>query len=108
MSNPNIPLTIAEYSEIGNPAIPKYYKYISEYDPVENINQYLKYPPILLIGGKKDPRVLPGEPRAYYKKMKKINSEVSFVLQDYGHFGPTNKKEKREERKLFIDFLKKI
>lgn len=108
MSNPTIPLTIAEYSEIGNPAIPRYYKYISEYDPVENINPYLEYPPILLIGGKRDPRVLASEPKAYYKKMKKINPDVSFILQDYGHFGPTNKKEKEEERKLFISFLKKI
>lgn len=108
MSNPTIPLTIAEYSEIGNPAIPRYYKYISEYDPVENINPYLEYPPILLIGGKRDPRVLASEPKAYYKKMKKINPDVNFVLQDYGHFGPTNKKEKEEERKLFINFLKKI
>lgn len=108
MSNPKIPLTVAEYSEIGNPAIPKYYKYISEYDPVENINPYLEYPPILLIGGKKDQRVLSVEPKTYYKKMKKINSKVKFILQDYGHFGPTNQKEKDEERKLFIDFLKKI
>lgn len=108
MSNPTIPLTIAEYSEIGNPAVPKYYKYISEYDPVENINPYLKYPPILLIGGKKDQRVLAAEPKAYYKKMRKINPNVSFVLQDYGHFGPTNEKEKEEEIKLIINFLKKI
>jgi oligopeptidase B len=108
MSNPTIPLTVAEYSEIGNPAVPKYYKYISEYDPVENINPYLKYPPILLIGGKKDQRVLAAEPKAYYKKMKKINPDVSFVLQDYGHFGPTNEKEREDERELFVSFLKKI
>jgi len=108
MSNPTIPLTVAEYSEIGNPAVPKYYKYISEYDPVENINPYLKYPPILLIGGKKDQRVLAAEPKAYYKKMKKINPDVSFILQDYGHFGPTNEKEREEERELFVSFLKKI
>jgi oligopeptidase B len=108
MSNPTIPLTVAEYSEIGNPAIPRYYKYISEYDPVENVNPHLEYPPILLIGGKKDQRVLLKEPKEYYKKMKKINNKVKLVIQDYGHFGPTNQKEKEEERKIFVDFLKRL
>lgn len=105
MNNPNLPLTTGEYSEWGNPQIEKYGKYIKSYDPIINIDKDKEYPKILVIGGKKDNRVKNYEPKLYYKKMKKVNKDITFIQNNYGHFGSSNNEEKIKDDNKKVDFI---
>lgn len=52
-----IPLTCVEWEEWGNPNEEKYFQYMSEYSPTNNVRPGGIYPACLLTGGLHDPRV---------------------------------------------------
>lgn len=53
----SIPLTTAEWAEWGNPNEAKYFPYMMEYCPMQNVQKGVQYPSCLLTGGLHDPRV---------------------------------------------------
>ena len=56
MLNPELPLTVIEYEEWGNPNKPEEYEMMFAYDPYAQYTGQL-YPPTLITGGLNDPRV---------------------------------------------------
>ena len=56
-----LPLAINEWEEWGNPNEKKYFQYMMEYSPMQNVKK-AKYPACLIVGGLHDPRVQYWEP----------------------------------------------
>lgn len=61
MNNPELPLTIGEYTEWGNPNDPEAYARIASYSPIDNVAPK-NYPTVLATAGLHDPRVGYWEP----------------------------------------------
>lgn len=56
MSDPSIPLTTGEWKEWGNPNELKFYYYMLEYSPYDNVKMQ-RYPHLLVTTGLFDARV---------------------------------------------------
>lgn len=90
MIDSTTPLTVAEWSEWGNPNDEKYFDYIASYSPINNIKDGSVYPTCLITGGLNDPRVAYWEPAKYCAELRhKISDESGPVLlkmnMDSGH-----------------------
>jgi oligopeptidase B len=94
MLDPTIPLTVAEYTEWGNPQEQPYFDYIRSYSPYDNI-EAKEYPHLLVRAGLYDPRVHYWEPAKYVAKMREIASEDNFLLlktnMEAGHAGASDR-----------------
>jgi len=69
MCDPSIPLTVTEWEEWGNPNEEKYYQYMSEYSPYDNVGAK-SYPFMLITGGLNDPRVAYWEPLKWAARLR--------------------------------------
>jgi oligopeptidase B len=90
MIDSTIPLTIAEWSEWGNPNEEKYFDYITSYSPINNVKDGSVYPTCLITGGLNDRRVAYWEPTKYCAELRhKISDKSGPVLlkmnMDSGH-----------------------
>lgn len=56
MLDPELPLTVTEYDEWGNPEEPEVYERIKAYAPYENVKEQA-YPAMLVVAGYNDSRV---------------------------------------------------
>lgn len=104
MTNSELPLTIHEYEEWGNPKVTEELENILSYDPYFNLKPVLdktNFPQIFLIGSTADIRVPYWHPVKFAAKLRKILSESpnisnSLVLlqindDNTGHFGEGGK-----------------
>jgi oligopeptidase B len=57
MVDASIPLTAGEWVEWGNPNEEKFFQYMMDYSPMQNIKSNVQYPACFLTGGLFDPRV---------------------------------------------------
>ena len=57
MVDASIPLTAGEWVEWGNPNEEKFFQYMMDYSPMQNIKANVQYPACFLTGGLYDPRV---------------------------------------------------
>ena len=62
MMDASIPLTAGEWEEWGNPNEEKFFPYMMDYSPMNNVQSSKVYPSILLLAGLYDPRVAFWEP----------------------------------------------
>ncbi len=87
MLNPNLPLTVAEYNEWGNPNLKEFYDYMASYDPCSNVSlQY--YPWIFVTCGENDMRVSYHEPLkwvALLRAHKTDNNPLLLRVENKGH-----------------------
>lgn len=101
MSDPEIPLTVIEWEEWGNPAELEAFEYMLSYSPYDNLRQTV-YPDILLTAGLNDPRVAYWEPAKFSARLRALKRGESLVLLkcDFGagHAGPSGR----------YDYLKEI
>ena len=91
MMDPNLPLTVHEYDEWGNPnASPEIYKYIRSYSPYENITKR-DYPALLVTSSMKDTRVSYWQPAKFAARLRHAKTDQNPLLlkTDWssGHFG---------------------
>eukprot|EP01135_Chromosphaera_perkinsii_P002243 Nk52_evm29s221 gene=Nk52_evmTU29s221 len=91
MLDPNLPLTVHEYDEWGNPHTSKeVYRYIKSYSPYENIKEQ-DYPSMLVTSSLKDTRVSYWQPAKYVAKLRhyKTDNNPLLLKTDWasGHFG---------------------
>jgi len=111
MLDPNLPLTIQEYDEWGNPNDSTYYRYMKSYSPYDNV-KLAKYPPILAITGLHDPRVGFWEPAKWILKLRENNMGKSPILlktaMDEGHLGKAGRYQYMEEVAVRYAFLIKF
>lgn len=90
MIDATIPLTVAEWSEWGNPNEEKYFDYITSYSPINNVKDGSVYPTCLITGGLNDPRVQYWEPAKYCAELRhRISDDSGPILlkmnMDSGH-----------------------
>ena len=69
MLNDDLPLTVTEYEEWGNPNIKEQYDYIKSYCPYTNI-EAKEYPAILVVTSLNDSQVMYWEPAKYVAKLR--------------------------------------
>lgn len=94
MLDPSIPLTVVEYTELGNPYEEEYYYYMKSYSPYDNIKAK-DYPNILINAGLNDPRVAYWEPAKWAAKLRALKTDENILLlrtnMGAGHFGASGR-----------------
>ena len=70
MLDPDIPLTITEWEEWGDPRIPEQRAYMETYTPYLNLPKVENRPPLLVTGAVHDPRVLVHEPAKWVAALR--------------------------------------
>ena len=90
MLDENLPLTVGEFEEWGNPKNKKAYKYIKSYSPYDNVKAQ-NYPNLLFFTGLNDTRVGYWEPAKMVAKLRatKTDDNVLLLKTDFsnGHSG---------------------
>lgn len=108
MLDPDLPLTVTEYDEWGNPNERAAYEYIRSYAPYENVTRQA-YPDILATAGLNDPRVPYWEPAKWIAKLRDHNTSPSRLLlktnMGAGHGGPSGRYEKIAEKAFEYAFI---
>jgi len=79
MLNPDLPLTVTEYDEWGDPNQPEVYARIKAYAPYENIRAQA-YPPILAVAGYNDSRVQYWEAAKWVAKLRRDKTDANLLL----------------------------
>ena len=94
MLDPNLPLTVGEYEEWGDPQIPEQFEYMLSYSPYDNVSAQ-KYPDILITAGWMDYRVGYWESLKWAQKLRSLNagkSRITYILQkEEGHSGSSSR-----------------
>ncbi len=112
MLDPDLPLTVTEYEEWGNPNIPEFYKYIKSYSPYDNVTAR-DYPNMLITAGWNDSRVKYWEPAKWTARLRALKTDRNRLLlktnMGAGHAGPSgrynNLKELAFEYAFILDGL---
>jgi oligopeptidase B len=79
MSDPSLPLTVAEYEEWGNPGVRAEYEYIRSYSPYENVDGR-PYPAMLVKTSLNDSQVMYWEPAKYVARLRALPSPPRTLL----------------------------
>lgn len=108
MLDESIPLTTGEYDEWGNPAEPKYYHYIRQYSPYDNVSAQ-DYPHLLVTTGLHDSQVQYWEPAKWVAKLRELKTDDNLLLlctdMDSGHGGKSGRFKSYEGVALEYAFL---
>lgn len=108
MADPNIPLTVPEWEEWGNPHEEEYFRYMLEYSPYDNIKE-TEYPNVFVQAGFYDPRVQYWEPAKFVAKLRHFNKSDKTILlkteMDQGHFGGSDRYKYLKEKALVYSFI---
>ena len=94
MCDASIPLTVEEWEEWGNPNAERYHKYMSEYSPMDNIQDDASgYPTIFMTAGLNDPRVAYWEPAKWAAKLRERGAQRVLAKFDLssGHFSASDR-----------------
>lgn len=108
MLNPDLPLTVVEYEEWGNPNEPEAFEYMLSYSPYENVRAQ-HYPRMLITGGLNDPRVSYWEPAKWAAKLRELKTDEEPLLlkinMGAGHSGASGRYKSLEELAFSYAFL---
>lgn len=104
MSRPELPLTIGEYEEWGNPEEPEAHWRIRHYSPLENLKPHThrspeQQPKLWIEAGLNDPRVQYWEPAKWAYRLKKagISNVWLRTRMDSGHGGGSGRDQSYRE-----------
>jgi oligopeptidase B len=108
MLDESIPLTTGEFDEWGNPKDEKYYNYIKEYSPYDNVVEK-DYPPMLVTTGYHDSQVQYWEPAKWVAKLRELKTDDNPLLlycnMDTGHGGASGRFARYKETAMEYAFL---
>ena len=108
MLDEDLPLTVGEFEEWGNPKNKDYHDYMLSYSPYDNLAA-LAYPHILATAGLNDPRVHYWEPAKWVAKLREVKTGNSRVLlktnMGAGHGGASGRYDYLRELALEYAFL---
>ena len=100
MMNPELPLTITEYDEWGDPAEAEVYDYIRSYSPCDNVSAR-EYPAQLVLAGLEDRRVQYWEPAKWVARVRALKTDNNPVFlkthMGAGHFGASGRYDAMKE-----------
>lgn len=110
MTDSSIPLTSGEWVEWGNPNEEKYFQYMMEYSPMNNIQKDRVYPACWITGGLHDPRVAYWEPSKYAATVRHLNPNNPYPIclkldLTVGHFSASDRYKYFREMSLDYSFL---
>lgn len=108
MSDPDLPLTIVEWEEWGNPQVEQEYGWISQYSPYENVKD-VDYPPMLVTAGLNDPRVSYWEPAKWVQRLRERSTSSSEILlkteMTAGHFARSGRYDLWRDEAIVLAFV---
>ncbi|WP_286785828.1 MULTISPECIES: S9 family peptidase [Pseudomonas] len=111
MQNPDLPLTVTEYDEWGDPRDAAVHARIKAYAPYENVRAQA-YPAILAIAGYHDSRVQYWEAAKWVAKLRATRSDDNLLLlkTDFGagHGGMSGRYQALKDVALEYAFLLKV
>jgi len=108
MLDPDLPLTVTEYEEWGNPNEPEAFDVMRAYSPYDNVRAQA-YPRMLITGGLNDPRVSYWEPAKWAAKLRAMKTDDHPLLlkihMGAGHGGTSGRYRALEETAFEFAFL---
>ncbi len=111
MQNPDLPLTVTEYDEWGDPHQPEVYARIKSYAPYENVSAQA-YPAMLVVAGYNDSRVQYWEAAKWVAKLRAQRTDERLLLLktelDAGHGGMSGRYQALKDAALEYSFLLKV
>ena len=111
MQNPDLPLTVTEYDEWGDPNQPEVFERIKSYAPYENV-QAQNYPAILAVAGYNDSRVQYWEAAKWVAKLRASRSDNNLLLLKTdlgaGHGGMSGRYQVLKDTALEYAFIFKV
>ncbi|MFT5782313.1 MAG: oligopeptidase B [Pseudomonas sp.] len=110
MQDPDLPLTVTEYDEWGDPSDPQVYARIKAYAPYENVVAQ-PYPAMLVVAGYNDSRVQYWEAAKWVAKLRANKTDSNLLLLktelDAGHGGMSGRYQGLKDVALEYSFLLK-
>ena len=111
MQNPELPLTVTEYDEWGDPGEPEVYARIKAYAPYENVTAQA-YPAILAVAGYHDSRVQYWEAAKWVARLRasKTDERPLLLKTEFaaGHGGMSGRYQALKDAALEYAFLLKV
>ncbi len=111
MLDPDLPLTVTEYDEWGNPQEPEVYVRIKAYAPYENVSAQA-YPAMLVIAGYNDSRVQYWEAAKWVAKLRDTKTDDNLLLLKTelgaGHGGMSGRYQGLRDVALEYGFIFKV
>ncbi|MCE5363362.1 S9 family peptidase [Pseudomonas anguilliseptica] len=111
MQNPDLPLTVTEYDEWGDPSQPDVFERIKSYAPYENVKSQ-DYPAILAVAGYNDSRVQYWEAAKWVAKLRAQKTDNNLLLLktelDAGHGGMSGRYQALKDVALEYAFILKV
>ena len=109
MLDPNLPLTVTEWEEWGNPIeSDSIYEVMRSYSPVDNVSPQ-SYPAVYATGGLNDTRVSYWEPAKWVQLLRQASTSGNPVLlwteMDAGHVGPSGRYESWRQEAQTLGFI---
>jgi oligopeptidase B len=108
MLDPELPLTITEWEEWGDPRDPAVYERMKTYSPYDNVRAR-PYPAMFVTTGLNDPRVQYWEPAKWVAKLRTAStSGKPIVLRtelDAGHGGPSGRYDAWRDEATVLAFV---
>ena len=108
MLDEDLPLTVGEFEEWGNPKVPEHYAYIKSYCPYTNIAAQ-PYPAMLVTTALNDSQVMYWEPAKYVARLREHTTSGDPVLfrinMEGGHGGSSGRYDKIREDAFDYAFL---
>ncbi|MDI6524867.1 S9 family peptidase [Pseudomonas otitidis] len=111
MQNPDLPLTVTEYDEWGDPNQPEVFERIRSYAPYENVKPQA-YPALLVVAGYNDSRVQYWEAAKWVAKLRATRTDNHLLLLktdlSAGHGGMSGRYQALRDVALEYAFLFKV
>ncbi len=108
MLDPDIPLTVTEYDEWGDPNDPEVFETIRSYAPYENV-EAVDHPALLVTAGLNDPRVQYWEPAKWVAKLRATTTSTEPILlrteMGAGHGGPSGRYDAWRDEAFILAFI---
>ncbi|MDQ1480317.1 MAG: oligopeptidase [Actinomycetota bacterium] len=108
MLDPELPLTVTEWEEWGDPRDPAAYARMKSYSPYDNVTAQ-PYPALFVTTGLNDPRVPYWEPAKWVAKLRsKTTSDKPIVLRtelEAGHGGPSGRYDAWRDEATVLAFV---
>ncbi len=108
MLDPDIPLTVTEYDEWGDPNDPTAFETIRSYAPYENV-EAADHPALLVTAGLTDPRVQYWEPAKWVAKLRATTTSTKPILlrteMGAGHGGPSGRYDAWRDEAFILAFI---
>lgn len=108
MLDADLPLTVVEWEEWGNPAVAEEFGWINGYAPYENVDR-VDHPPLLVTAGLNDPRVSYWEPAKWVQLLRERSTSDAEILlrteMSAGHFARSGRYDVWRDEAIVLAFV---